>query len=661
MVRDVFIPAFKGRFWKVWEKVLGVRRDTLVRINLTNLRENTRRLVERCQQEGVLITGVTKATFGLPQVARTMIQSGVISIGESRLESVKRLKTAGIRAPLMMLRIPSLNLAKDIVLKTDISLNSERTVIEALSDAAVRHGRVHKIVLMIDLGDLREGVMPKDVEPLVERVLEMPGVQLVGVGTNLTCYGGVIPTEKNLGRLVDCGDRLVGSYGVDIQYVSGGNSSTLPLLFSGKLPAAVNHLRLGESILLGRETATSTQWPGASSDVFELSSELIEIKIKPSLPIGETGMDAFGRKVSFENRGNHRRGIVNLGRADLDVDGLVPIDPNITILGASSDHLLVDLSATKTPKKLGDRLTFRMAYSALIGAMSSDSISRDIVEDESRETEISQVALVCRDVGDGRNRSLLPDIAARIDELGCDVVSTTITGSDQVFEQALNDAISCEGRLMVTGGNAAVAQCALSQLVERHGPLGVVWIDAQPGLVSESEPAEILTGAFGSDEALDLLTNNVVVIGLREGSPAQVLALVDHEVSVFTMEDIDLLGIQEVIDKCLRQTSAGTAGVFVYLNPAVMEDSDQGRQKALTCHETSLILECISDSEHLRGLVVAQSPKGFSETLAEQVNSVTLSAFGRKTMHSPSDLEKTAYGNRSMSGGHIIPSNKESQ
>ena len=105
----------------------------------------------------------------------------------------------------------------------------------ALDAAAAAAGRRHGVLLMIDLGDLREGMMPRELDDFVDSVLALDHVDLVGVGTNLTCYGAIIPTPDNLGRLVQLAARAAERAGRPL-LVSGGNSSSLDLAFAEGLP-----------------------------------------------------------------------------------------------------------------------------------------------------------------------------------------------------------------------------------------------------------------------------------------------------------------------------------------------------------------------------------------------------------------------------------------
>lgn len=350
--------------------------DPYITIDLEKITHNARTITRLCAQYGISVTGVTKGTCGHPQVARAMLRGGVSSIGESRLANIHRLRAHGVNTSYMLLRIPSLSEVDDVVTASDISLNSEASVIAALSAAAHRHGRVHDIIIMVDLGDLREGVWPDDLVSFVREVVDLPGIRIIGLGTTLGCYSGVVPSEDNMQQLVDHACRLERKFRLKLQVISGGSSNLLPLIAAGKMPRRINHVRIGEGILLGRETIHRTAWPGTFQDAFCLHAEIIEEKAKPSMPIGHTSEDAFGRKPAVADKGERERAIVNIGREDVDIDGLKPLDPRLVILGGSSDHLLVDVTAAAGTIRVGDDMTFSLNYSALLAAMTSQYVGK---------------------------------------------------------------------------------------------------------------------------------------------------------------------------------------------------------------------------------------------------------------------------------------------
>jgi predicted amino acid racemase len=347
-----------------------------ITIDLQKIEHNARTITWLCRQHGMTVTGVTKVTCGLPEVAQAMLRGGVTSIGESRLPNIRRLQASGIHTPYMLLRLPPLSEVENVVMSVDISLNSEISVTKALSRAAQQRGRVHDIIVMVDLGDLREGVWPDDLMPFVRDIVNLPGIRIVGLGTNLSCYGGVVPSADNMQKLVDYADQIERTFNLNLPYISGGSSSSLPLIAAGKMPGRINHLRIGEAILLGRETIHRSAWPDTFQDAFCLYAEVIEEKQKPSVPIGEIAEDAFGKTPAFINHGERERAILNIGREDVDVDGLRPLDTRLAILGASSDHLIVDVTNAKEAIRIGNTIAFSLNYSALLAVMTSPYVEK---------------------------------------------------------------------------------------------------------------------------------------------------------------------------------------------------------------------------------------------------------------------------------------------
>lgn len=350
-------------------------------INIGKIEDNARTVASLCACHGVSLTGVTKGTLGMPEVAKAMLNGGVEWIGESRLQNITRMRTAGINAPFLLMRSPHLSEVEAIVETADISLNTDYTVIEALSDAAEKIGRIHEIILMVDLGDLREGFWPDEITDVAGKVLELKGVRLMGLGTNLTDLNGTIPTVENNQQLVNLAEAIEGRYGITIRYLSAGNSSSLNLLESGKLPARINHFRVGEGILLGRETIGREALPGTWQDAFTLTGEVIESRTKPSVPLGELGQDAFGNIPKVEDRGMMTRSIVNLGRQDVVAEGAMPRNPQITFIGATSDHMV--LNTTSAPEiRVGDWIDFDVTYGAMLSAMTSPFVVKQVVRDK---------------------------------------------------------------------------------------------------------------------------------------------------------------------------------------------------------------------------------------------------------------------------------------
>lgn len=348
-------------------------------IHLDRLRENAEHIVALGEQYDVQIWAVTKVTCGHPEVARTLLNAGVKALGDSRVENIKRMREAGVEGYYTLVRIPMISDAEEVVRYADCSLNSELAVMRALNTAAEKQGRTHDLILMVDLGDLREGIWPADLLDVVGEVLQLKHLHLKGLGTNLTCWGGVLPTEKNLGQLASLAKSVEERFGVQLEIISGGNSSSLPLLRDGMMPEGINQLRIGEVIMLGNDTVVHEPFPETRPDAFILQAEIIEMKRKPSHPIGTIGLDAFGKPPVFEDKGMRIRAILGIGKQDVAADGLRPVDRGIEVVGGSSDHIILDLTDAEGSYQVGDIVSFTVAYECLLKASTSPYVEKIVV------------------------------------------------------------------------------------------------------------------------------------------------------------------------------------------------------------------------------------------------------------------------------------------
>lgn len=347
-------------------------------IRLDLLTHNATTLIQRLGLRGVSVCAVTKVTLGSPEIAAVLMAAGAASLGESRIRNVEALRRGGVDAPVMLVRAPLVSEVDRVIELTDLSCNTELSVLDRLSAAARRQGRVHGVVLMVELGDLREGLMPGSLHVAAQRAIELPGLVLRGIGTNLACQNGVVPDGANMGELSALAEGLEQHCSVVLDIVSGGNSANIAWALDRSSDLGrVNHLRLGESILLGTEPVGRSAIDGLHTDVFTMVAEVIESKTKPSQPWGSISYTAFGEGVQPDTSvRSMNRVIVALGEQDVDPTDLTP-PPGFEILGASSDHLVLDAGGRIVP--VGQELRFGLGYRALLRAMTSPSVERDML------------------------------------------------------------------------------------------------------------------------------------------------------------------------------------------------------------------------------------------------------------------------------------------
>lgn len=341
-------------------------------ISLSKIFENTKMLVELYGKKNISVMGVTKAVLGDASIAQAMCDGGIDYIADSRMKNIMKMRESGVISKFVLLRTLKSE-ARIVVENVDISLNTEFEVLEELSIQAEKQNKIHQVIIMIENGDLREGVMPEDIFRFIDKSKALKHIQVVGIGCNLACFGGVRPDQKNMDQLSKIAAGIEELCGIPMIIISGGNSANYNWFQSNDNLGKVNNLRLGESIFLGLEPLNRNKIFGLHTNTFRLFGEVIESKCKPSVPIGDLAQNGFGENVLFLEKGSGRRVIIALGRQDVDVTNLKVLN-DIEILGASSDHLVID------PKncsfKVGDEIEFGLNYGALLTAMTSPFVKK---------------------------------------------------------------------------------------------------------------------------------------------------------------------------------------------------------------------------------------------------------------------------------------------
>ncbi|MDF2636182.1 MAG: alanine racemase domain protein [Pelosinus sp.] len=349
---------------------------TTLEVDLDKIIFNTSQVVEKCHRLGIAVLGVTKGFSAMHQIVSAMVEGGVDGLADARMENIIDLRKRNFDQEITLLRLPHLSNVENIVRYADTSINSEMMVIEALAETAKAINKIHKIILMVDVGDLREGLFAGNVLNAVKQISDLEGVSLSGLGTNMGCFGGILPSPENLGVLVGLANAVESKIGRRLEVVSGGGTSSLSLVEKNNVPVGINQLRIGEGILLGTDTTHNRRIPWLLQDAFLLRAEVIEVKRKPSVPIGDIGRDAFGNVPHFIDKGVRNRAILALGKQDVDVEGITPINEKIKIMGASSDHLILDITDCEQDIKVGDQIEFSLSYSGLLSVSDSSYVAK---------------------------------------------------------------------------------------------------------------------------------------------------------------------------------------------------------------------------------------------------------------------------------------------
>ncbi|MCB2197860.1 alanine racemase [bacterium] len=355
-------------------------------INLHALKQNIDTINGWMEEHGADWTIVTKVLCGHSDTLKALQLLGVRSMADSRLANIRAIERVNPEFEAWYLRLPHMPAIPEIVELTDASLNSEIETIEALNEEAKKHGKVHRIIIMIELGDLREGILPGNLVDFYSEIFKLEHIEVLGIGANLGCLSGAVPNIDQYTQLALYRELLELKFERRLPWISAGTSATLPLLLEGKVPKSINHFRIGESVFLGTDLLNEGTLPGMRDDACILEADVVEIKEKSLVPFGETSTLApFAMELSndeeetpaFGQRGY--RAILTLGGLDTDVGGLTPVNPDYKIAGASSDLLVVNVGEEPGDLKIGDTIKFHVNYTALLRLMSGKYIEKTVV------------------------------------------------------------------------------------------------------------------------------------------------------------------------------------------------------------------------------------------------------------------------------------------
>ncbi len=349
-----------------------------IEVDLNKIRRNTQTVVRRLGARGIDVTGVTKGVRGHPAIAQALLDGGVAGLADARISNVQRLRQAGITSPVTLIRTPMMSQADQVVQFCEASYNTEIAVIAALSSAAIRRGRVHGIILMVEMGDRREGILPENLAEVALQVMTMRGVALKGIGANFACLSGLAPTTSQMANFGALANEIEGACGPFLKIVSGGGSANLPWAFGEQSTGRINNLRLGEAILLGVEPVSGEQIDGMHTDAFTLVAEVIEASAKPApFPIALVDPTLARLRIAPVS-GVSKRHILAIGQQDTDILGL-SMPAGSTFIGATSDHLVI--GTNRTILKVGSEVKFQMNYNALMHAMAAPDIKVKLLDD----------------------------------------------------------------------------------------------------------------------------------------------------------------------------------------------------------------------------------------------------------------------------------------
>ena len=354
-----------------------------ITLHATKLRHNFKVLDQVFAENKIEWAIVAKLLCGNEKFLQILLDLSDKEICDSRLSNLQTIKKLSPKTQTIYIKPPAKRLAKSIVKFADVSFNTELGTLELLSNEAVLQNKIHKVVLMVEMGELREGIMARNLLTFYDEVNLLPNIEVVGLGTNLKCLNGILPDERKLYKLNRFKEIIEENSGEKIPYISGGSSVTIPLIFKNEIPFGINHFRVGETLFFGTNVYTDSLITGMYHDVFTLTAEIIEMQEKPTIPSGISGTNLTGEILDFsENeKGKSFRAIVDVGLLDIDHKDILALLPNIEIIGASSDMLILDLGENAENLEVGDTIDFSMNYMAVLRAMNSDYVDKKVQSD----------------------------------------------------------------------------------------------------------------------------------------------------------------------------------------------------------------------------------------------------------------------------------------
>lgn len=353
-----------------------------IKLHRKRLAKNYQHLKDFFQKNQIEWGVVTKLLCGNENYIQEIINLGVKEIHDSRISNLKKVKELAPNIQTVYIKPPAKRSISSIIKYADVSMNTEFSTIKMLSEEAIKQNKKHKIVIMVELGDLREGVMGDELIDFYGSIFKLKNIEVTALGANLNCLNGVMPSQDKLAQLCLYKKIIELQFKRKIPFVSGGSSVNIPLLLRKQMPKGVNHLRIGETLYFGVNLFKKKTITGMHSNVFELSAEIIELTKKPVVPFGELEENPSGEKFKLDESKygeKAHRAIIDIGLLDVNPEFLIPKDDNLNIIGASSDMLVIELGQSYNRYKIGDTINFHLKYMGALSIMNSKYIDKIII------------------------------------------------------------------------------------------------------------------------------------------------------------------------------------------------------------------------------------------------------------------------------------------
>lgn len=361
-------------------------------IHAEKIQQNIQYLSDYFESKNIEWSLITKVFSGDKEFLKNILTKDVIakinSVGDSRLTSLKNLREVNPDMKTIYIKPPAAIYADEVVQYADISLNTSYSTISALNEASKKQNKIHKIIIMVELGELREGVNRDDLISFYEKVFNLENIEVIGIGSNLGCMYGVEPTYDKLLQLYLYKELISAKFKHDLPLLSGGTSITLPLAEDESMPSHINHFRVGEAAFFGVSPLDNQPFKELHTDTFEFHANIIELDEKKVVPegiISEANVGyALEQDESVDVSEKSTKAILDFGLLDVNTEDITSNEPGIDLVGVTSDMTVVDLGDNRTKDnknkfKVGDKVKFTLNYMAVARLLNSKFITKTFV------------------------------------------------------------------------------------------------------------------------------------------------------------------------------------------------------------------------------------------------------------------------------------------
>ncbi|MFJ7832034.1 arginase [Peribacillus sp. NPDC097284] len=263
---------------------------------------------------------------------------------------------------------------------------------------------------------------------------------------------------------------------------------------------------------------------------------------------------------------------------------------------------------------------------------------------------IQQLQLEVEDLGD-----IIVGRPGTSEEAGSNLKNLSLVSKGNAQLAARVDEIICSGSFpLVLGGDHSIAIGTLAGISKHYESLGVIWYDAHGDLnTEETSPSGNIHGmplavsiGLGHPDLVNLhgyaqkvKPENIVIIGARSLDEGEKVLIRDKGIKVYTMHEIDRLGMTKVMEECIEYLRDKTDGVHLSLDldgvdPAEAPGVGTPVLGGISYRESHLAMEMLAESELITSAEFVEVNPVLDERNKTAIVAVALmgSLFGEKLL-----------------------------